>query len=409
MSEFFPGEWDFSQRRLCHFGSAVLGVLGVGSDVAAYAAPVIDAAAGAGISAATGGNPLTGAVLGGGLGIAGDVTGASGAVDTQFGNLGAGTQSLGDTLSNLGTGALNYIKGAPATSSIGTGAISSSQIDAQTALSNAITNADPTTLSAIAQANQAAMDAGGTGLTPGQIGAQLGLSGDQVQALDAIPNTTALPAGITGTATQAASALGNTVANGGKAAKSIGSTDLLLGGAGALASYLAGPPKVSTQAMPGPSTTAATQGPLWNTALAPGVSRTAVSNPNSIYTNYGQVPSYFTNNAPPFPTVPAVAQGGSIGALTMMSNGGREFSTNTGQHHVTGSGSGQSDSIPAQLSDGEFVFDASTVSRLGDGSNKAGAEMLERMRKLIARDAGSQRVVQKKVKPPEHYLEEARR
>ena len=75
---------------------------------------------------------------------------------------------------------------------------------------------------------------------------------------------------------------------------------------------------------------------------------------------------------------------------------------------MQGPGDGQSDSIPAALSDGEYVWDATTVSRLGNGSNRKGAELLDRARRLIAHDAGSDRVVQKKIrKAPLQYLMEA--
>ena len=43
----------------------------------------------------------------------------------------------------------------------------------------------------------------------------------------------------------------------------------------------------------------------------------------------------------------------------------------------------------AYLSDGEYVIDAETVSMLGDGSNKAGAEVLNDMRKSIRKHKGS--------------------
>jgi hypothetical protein len=46
---------------------------------------------------------------------------------------------------------------------------------------------------------------------------------------------------------------------------------------------------------------------------------------------------------------------------------------------VTGAGDGQSDSINAKLSDGEYVIDADSVAALGNGSNKAGAQQLDKM------------------------------
>jgi hypothetical protein len=50
---------------------------------------------------------------------------------------------------------------------------------------------------------------------------------------------------------------------------------------------------------------------------------------------------------------------------------------------VRGAGDGQSDSIPAQLSDGEFVVSAPVVSALGRGSNTAGAKKLHNMQKNV--------------------------
>lgn len=59
-----------------------------------------------------------------------------------------------------------------------------------------------------------------------------------------------------------------------------------------------------------------------------------------------------------------------------------------GGTHVQGEGDGQSDDIPAKLSDGEFVFDSATTSALGNGSNKEGAARLEQLRKMIRARAG---------------------
>lgn len=48
--------------------------------------------------------------------------------------------------------------------------------------------------------------------------------------------------------------------------------------------------------------------------------------------------------------------------------------------YVDGIGDGQSDDIPAMLADGEYVIDSETVSALGNGSNKAGAKVLDQFR-----------------------------
>ena len=49
---------------------------------------------------------------------------------------------------------------------------------------------------------------------------------------------------------------------------------------------------------------------------------------------------------------------------------------------ISGPGTGTSDSIPAMLSDGEFVMTAKAVRGMGDGSRKKGGEMYQMMNKL---------------------------
>jgi hypothetical protein len=55
---------------------------------------------------------------------------------------------------------------------------------------------------------------------------------------------------------------------------------------------------------------------------------------------------------------------------------------------VRGPGTGRSDEIDARLSDGEYVWDAETVSLLGDGSTEAGAAALDRAREAIRTHKG---------------------
>ena len=60
-----------------------------------------------------------------------------------------------------------------------------------------------------------------------------------------------------------------------------------------------------------------------------------------------------------------------------------EFITGMTGYYACGKGTGQSDDIPAMLHDGDYVMDAETVSALGDGSSKAGKEVLEGFREKI--------------------------
>lgn len=75
-----------------------------------------------------------------------------------------------------------------------------------------------------------------------------------------------------------------------------------------------------------------------------------------------------------------------------------------------GGGTGRSDSIPAQLSDGEYVFDAETVAMLGDGSTEAGCKILDEFRAEIRRHK-SQGMDQGQMSPdaksPMQYLQAA--
>lgn len=76
---------------------------------------------------------------------------------------------------------------------------------------------------------------------------------------------------------------------------------------------------------------------------------------------------------------------------------------------VRGPGTGRSDDIPAQLSDGEYVMDAETVALLGDGSIDAGARKLDEMRKRLRAHKGkklSQGEFSDAAGEPEEYFAE---
>lgn len=74
---------------------------------------------------------------------------------------------------------------------------------------------------------------------------------------------------------------------------------------------------------------------------------------------------------------------------------------------VEGPGDGRSDDIPAMLSDGEYVMDAETVALLGNGSPKAGAEVLDKFRVNLRKHKGQKLAkgeFSANAKKPEHYL-----
>ena len=60
-----------------------------------------------------------------------------------------------------------------------------------------------------------------------------------------------------------------------------------------------------------------------------------------------------------------------------------------GGKYVEGKGDGTSDDITAMLADGEYVFSADVVSALGNGSNKAGAQVLDKTVEAIRSRARS--------------------
>jgi len=50
---------------------------------------------------------------------------------------------------------------------------------------------------------------------------------------------------------------------------------------------------------------------------------------------------------------------------------------------INGPGTGTSDSIPAMLSDGEFVFTAKSVRNMGNGSRRKGAAKMYKLMKML--------------------------
>ena len=96
---------------------------------------------------------------------------------------------------------------------------------------------------------------------------------------------------------------------------------------------------------------------------------------------------------------PVMRRGGAVSPLQMTyARGGREDFRHG--KHVAGEGDGQSDDIPAWLADGEFVFPADVVSALGNGSTKAGTNMLYEMMHEIRKRARSKGP--KDLPPPAH-------
>jgi hypothetical protein len=153
----------------------------------------------------------------------------------------------------------------------------------------------------------------------------------------------------------------------------------------------------------------------------------------------GALNSVFTSKLPT-PNLPGGAGGGGTGARTAADLAGRGLSSpidyyrygygpqqsffnyvpqsapNTSKAYtgyaeggfaVEGPGDGRDDKIPALLSDGEYVIDAETVALLGNGSNKAGAELLDQFRVNVRKQKGQKLArgeFSEDAKRPEHYM-----
>lgn len=160
--------------------------------------------------------------------------------------------------------------------------------------------------------------------------------------------------------------------------------------------------------LPAPSTPMRTQRPLpqgidWN--------RYAIQGPaQSFFSNVPQAqPAQFT-----VPSVSQIQQQGAdnlgvadLAALRRKFAGPGYAKGGRMDFAVHGAGDGRSDSIPARLSDGEYVMDAETVSMLGDGSSAAGAKKLDRMRVNLRKAKGKQLARGRfsvSAKAPESYM-----
>lgn len=74
-----------------------------------------------------------------------------------------------------------------------------------------------------------------------------------------------------------------------------------------------------------------------------------------------------------------------------------------------GPGTGRTDEIDARLSPGEYVLDAETVALIGDGSNEAGARLLDQFREQIRMHKGkalAKGEISPDAKSPLQYLDE---
>jgi hypothetical protein len=132
------------------------------------------------------------------------------------------------------------------------------------------------------------------------------------------------------------------------------------------------------------------------------------SSPNSGFYSYGSEPSASEVLAPYMHggTVHTMATGGKMVASPLMAAATGGDAEHKGSHYVQGAGGGQDDLIPAKLADGEYVLDAEIVAALGDGSNKRGAEILDKWRESIRKHkrSGPIGTIPPKAKSPLAYM-----
>jgi hypothetical protein len=119
--------------------------------------------------------------------------------------------------------------------------------------------------------------------------------------------------------------------------------------------------------------------------------------------------AYILSGLPGNQIVSGKAEGGSIEGHnpTFFSEGGLSSMDN---RYVEGEGDGTSDSVAAMLANGEFVIPADVVSKLGNGSNEAGAGVLDQFLVEIRKHAHSNgEKLPPESKGPLGYLLDAKR
>jgi len=75
----------------------------------------------------------------------------------------------------------------------------------------------------------------------------------------------------------------------------------------------------------------------------------------------------------------------AAGGIASLARGSTKYPRKTGP--INGPGTGTSDSIPAMLSDGEFVFTAKAVRGMGKGSRRKGAKRMYALMKALEKRA----------------------
>lgn len=180
-----------------------------------------------------------------------------------------------------------------------------------------------------------------------------------------------------------------------------------LGGLGRPATFI-DPLSVTELSIPGQEESDAMYSTSPLATVAPRREEETVMTPEANYYSYGYEPSYSSIMQPyKNPAVPSTpyATGGEVMTSPLMAATGGDV-PHKGSHYVQGAGGGQDDLIDAKLADGEYVLDAEIVASLGDGSNKRGAEILDKWRESIRKHKRSASIkgIPPKAKSPLEYM-----
>jgi hypothetical protein len=100
---------------------------------------------------------------------------------------------------------------------------------------------------------------------------------------------------------------------------------------------------------------------------------------------YRQNPYYLTPDVRTVSASTGQAYRYATGGIASLKRGTSSFPRKTGP--INGPGTGTSDSIPAMLSDGEFVFTARAVRAMGNGSRRKGAKRMYALMKALEKRA----------------------
>ena len=115
------------------------------------------------------------------------------------------------------------------------------------------------------------------------------------------------------------------------------------------------------------------------------------ANPFTASNPFAAPNSFASPQASPFGVSSTVPNAGNIAAFGFKDGGiaalksGGKFPRKTGP--INGPGTATSDSIPAMLSDGEFVFTAKAVRNAGGGSRREGARRMYALMKSLEKQA----------------------